>query len=469
MERLTMSAFILNSEELAYASNGQWLNLTDKIYFSTMYTDSRKTESNALFFALQGESFDGHDFLDAAIANGAAALCINKSKLGDRQIPLPVLLVEDTLKAYQDIAKYYLESFRKNLKVIAVTGSSGKTSSKEMLRSVFAGIYGTENVLATEGNTNNHIGVPQNIFKLRAHHKACILEMGTNHFGEIEVLSRIAQPDTAIICSIGRCHLEHFGDVNGVAKEKSTIFSHMRKDGTAIIPVTGNGHAIMLEAASKFNFIQFGTSENADVQAEYLGGNLNGSSFNLHFKKTGQKVQVNWKLAGAHQASNAAAAAAAAMLYGASPELIAKSLENSSLPGMRARVTVRNGVTWLNDAYNANPDSMKASLEWLKEFADEKKTVIVAGDMRELGDSAAQAHYDTLVYARKLFPSARIFAVGPEMCNAYAKLTATEKNNLSVYPDSQSAITPVRSAAQNGDLIFLKASRGTKLEVIEAQ
>ena len=464
-----MNDFILNSSKIASASKGVWLNLTEPLSFISMNTDSRKTEKHALFFALQGETFDGHDFLDAALANGSAALCINRNKLGDRKFSVPVLLVDDTLKAYQDIAKYYLGTFRKNLKVIAVTGSSGKTSSKEMLRAVFSGIYGSENVLATEGNTNNHIGVPQNIFRLRAHHRACILEMGTNHFGEIEVLSRIAEPDTAIICSIGRCHLEHFGDVNGVAREKSTIFSHMRKDGTAIIPVSGNGHSIMLEAASKFKFIQFGITDNADVQAEYLGGNLNGSSFNLIFQNTKQKIQVNWKLAGVHQASNAAAAAAAAMLYGASPELIAKSLENCSLPGMRARVTVRNGITWLNDAYNANPDSMKASLEWLREFADEKNTVIVAGDMRELGDSAAQAHYDTLVYARKLFPSSRIFAVGPEMCSSYSKLNAAEQINLSVLPDSKSAVEPVRSAVQDGDLVFLKASRGTKLEVIEPQ
>ncbi len=448
-------------EELIAATGGKPLNAPDAKGVASISTDSRKDAPGSLFVALSGESFDGHEFLSAALERGAAILCVEKAKLSKLPAGAPALVVDSCLDAYQSLAAFHRSRF-KDLKLVALTGSSGKTSSKEMLRAIFERAFGKDHVLATEGNLNNQVGVPITLLKLESRHKICVVEMGTNHFGEIEPLSRIARPDAALIVSIGRCHLEHFGSLEGVAKEKSSIFRHLKPGGSAIVPASGNCSEALREAASGRKTLSFGGESGADVWSEYLGGRLSGSEFVLH-AKGGASAKVSWPLSGAHQARNAAGAAAVALSLGVELPLVAEGLANCSLPGMRARVAEHAGATWINDAYNANPDSMKASIEWLSGFADNSKLLLGLGDMRELGDCALAAHVETLEFALSKLPGARILAVGPVMCEAVKSVSIP----LESFPDSASAASRFQSLAKPGDTVFIKASRGTRLELLE--
>lgn len=422
-------------------------------------TDTRKPMEGALFLALRGESFDAHMFLQTAVEKGAAVLCVEKGSAAPLPPGIPIVAVESTEKAYQDLAHFHRMRFPE-LRTAALTGSCGKTSTKEALRAIFDHVYGKEHVLATEGNTNNQVGVPANLLKLEERHKIAVLEAGTSHFGEIEPLARCIRPDNALIVSIRSSHIENLGSLEGIASEKSHIFDFLPASGGGVIPFQCAGNDILRAALKSRRILTFGTEAEADFRAEYLGGNLRGASFRLIRKDTGETAEVTWSVPGLHQAVNAAGAAALASLFGVSLAEAAEGLKNTTLPGMRMRIAEHGGATWINDAYNANPDSMKASLLWLKEFADAAKLVLVLGDMGEQGEHAPEAHAGVMRFARENFPTARIIAVGPRMSEAGKGIADAAYNASSEVKD-----LPVRP----GDLVFLKASRSTRLELVEPE
>lgn len=449
-------------EEIREATGGTFLNAPRGEGVESVTTDSRTAAPDSLFIAIPGEKFDGHDFLETALKQGAALLCIERGKCGKLPPGAPAIVVESTVAAYQRLARFH--RLRLPVKAVALTGSSGKTSTKEMLRAIFNRAYGAEHVLATEGNTNNQIGVPQNLLRLNRNHQICVIECGTNHHGEIEPLSDTIRPDAALIVSIGRCHLENLGSLEGVAAEKSQLFRHLAPDGTAVIPLGSAGLDIMTQAAEGRRILYYGSGGESVMEAFYRGGSISGSSFDLLNHRTGERVTVNWPLSGAHQARNAAGAAAVATVFGIPMDTIAEGLSACVLPGMRMKNTSHGGATWLNDAYNANPDSMRATLDWLREFADPARLVLVLGDMREVGELSQAVHCETLRKALTDFPGARIAAVGPEMTLAAHTLNDAR---IQTFPDSRTAAEPVRQMVQPEDLVFLKASRGTRLELIE--
>ncbi len=433
-------------------------------------TDSRKDCSDALFIPIKGEIFDGHAYLSQAVKMGAAAILTEPNIEIPQEVAEHTVVIEvaDTTTAYQALGRYHRNRIE-GLKVVAVTGSSGKTSTKEMLRSIFSAAYGADAVLATEGNTNNQIGVPQNLLRLTPQHKIAVIEMGTNHHGEIEPLSKTALPDAAVITFIGSCHLEFLGSIDGVAQEKSRIFSGLSKTGIAVIPAHGGGQDILEKETSGIMTFRFGPDSDADLTSRYLGGNLTGSSIELYFKSIDKTARINWKLSGRHQASNAAAAGAAAFTLGVPVEKIVEGLENCTLPGMRMKITEHNSVTWINDAYNANPDSMSASLDWLSEFINPDKFVLILGDMLEIGETSQSEHLKILDKALKLFGSSEIklIAVGKAMCRVKEILDASQSAKISFYPDSSEAATALAKIIAPPMSVFLKGSRGIKLEVIE--
>ena len=449
-------------EEILEATCGRAVNRFNGPGVELVTTDSRRKAANSLFIAIPGETFDGHDYLADALQNGAILLCIEKKSLNKLPPGAPAVVVDSTVTAYQRLASFHRK--RWGGRTIALTGSSGKTSTKEMLRAIFEHVCGREQVLATEGNTNNQIGVPQNLLRLTPRHEICIIEMGTNHPGEIEPLSAAAEPDAALIVSIGRCHLEHLGSLEGVAREKAHIFRHLRPGGTAVIPAGAAGFDLLTEAAGEHPKLFFGPG--ADFESVYRGGNIRGSSFDLIEKRTGKTATVEWALSGAHQAANAAGAAAVASSFGIPLPEIAAGLAGCTLPGMRMKLTEHGGAQWLNDAYNANPDSMKATLQWLSEFADPSKLLLVLGDMREVGALSEPVHEEILHLALERFPGARIAAVGPFMTLAAGRISSEE---IKTFPDSVSAAEAVRAMVRPGDIVFLKASRGTRLERIEPE
>ncbi len=448
-----------NSTELTQSTAGRWNTvLPSDFIVDRIVTDTREDCSGALFLALRGENFDAHDFLDAAVSANAKALCVEKS-FADRiknSWNIPVLLVDNTISAYQAIANFYKKRFPE-LCSIAVTGSMGKTSCKEMIRSILVAAVGEEAVYATRSNTNNQVGVPQNLLKVNSKHRFCVLEMGSNHFGEIEPLSRTLEPDVALINSIAPCHLEAFGDVHGVAQEKCKIFSALKPDGIAVIPENCPEIDYLLEQTKNFKTMRFG----ADVEVVYHGGNLHGSTIELVFKELNEKIKLDWRLSGAHQASNAAAAATVAFSLGIAPETIAEGLRNCVLPGMRMKVARINDVDWINDAYNASPESVIAALRWLKEFAKSEELVLVLGDMLELGEFSESQHRKILCTAFDLFPQADFVLVGYEYEKAGQGMQTASR---CFCQDSITAKELVKPFISSGKTVFLKGSRGIKLE-----
>lgn len=428
-----------------------------------VFTDTRANVPNALFIALKGEKFDAHNFLADAVSHGAVLLCIEQDSMDKLPDGAAAVAVKSTVEAYRLLAKHHRAKFP-GLIIAALTGSCGKTSTKECLRAIFNHVYGTDHVLATEGNTNNHIGVPCNLLKLNENHKAAVLELGTSNFGEIDPLADAVRPQNSLIVSIRSSHIENFKTLDGTATEKSDVFKYLPPEGAGVIPYDCPGNQVLRNALAGHRILTFGPEAEADFRSEYLGGDLRGATFRITRKDTGEQQEIHWSVPGAHQACNAAGAAALASLFGITLAQAAAGIANTVLPGMRMRITERDGVTWVNDAYNANPDSMKASLAWLAEFADEKNLVLLLGNMAELGEYAENGHREVLETARKFFPEARLIVVGPDMKRAADTLAIPP---TAVFANSAEAAEHIKEFLKEGDLVFLKASRSTKMELIE--
>lgn len=450
-----MRKYLFSARELARISGGVWKNGSCGV--SGVFTDTRKTGTGELFAALAGERFDAHDFLEKAVAAGAAALCVRKNAAVPENIP--VLEVDDTLAAYQALGRALRERCAET-RICAVTGSVGKTSVKEMLRAIFlAACRGRKSqVAATEGNTNNHIGVPQNLLKFKKTLKYAALELGSSAPGEISLLTHLVLPQAAIVNSIAPCHIENFLTLAGVAKEKGSIFEALQPGGTAVIPYGLAETPILADAAGNRKKLFFGNSPECDVYSVYLGGNIHGSSFELHFPDKSSYV-VSWALSGKHQAVNAAAAAAAAWSFGIAPEVIVSGLPKTTLPGMRCKITRYRGATFINDAYNANPASMHAAFDYLKEFSDPAKLVLVLGGMRELGSGSEDFHEQLLKDAMEYFPGVRIIAIGKE----FTRLP--ENGGIRSFETPESARSAVLEVIGCGDIVLAKGSRGSAVEL----
>ena len=440
---------------------------------SAITTDTRKIPPESLFIALKGERFDGHDYLESAVSGGAAVLCVdaNFAESADIDLNVPVITVPNTLTAYQQIANFYRGKLQ-DLTVIGVTGSCGKTSLKEILKTLMAGVYGESAVYATEANNNNAIGVPLSLLSLTKEHRIAVIEMGSNHPGEIETVAKIAEPDIAIITNIARAHLEFFRDLNGVAEEKSAILASYggRIQPVAIIPDKCPGKEILQSKAGD-SVYTFGNSDSADLKVEYDGGNEKGSSFKLLFSERLQKdisiseLNVKWRLTGRHQALNAAAALLTVILndrilFKQKYADIAEALKQCMLTGSRMKFTEIAGIKWINDAYNANPDSMQSALVWLAEFANAETSHIVLGDMLELGADSLLLHRQILNSAIQLLPKTNLYAVGPIMSEA-ANLAG-----IDFFPDSEAVGIKLAETVKIGDLVYLKASRGMELDCL---
>ncbi len=448
-----MADALFSAAELAEASCGRWVGVPPAGALG-IYSDTRLDGHGKLFLALSGERFDGHDFLDRAESSGAAALCVAERKLPTVSSRLPLLVVDSPLLAYQRIAAFHRNRFS-GLKVAAVTGSVGKTSVKEMIRAIFEAEAGPERVVATIGNTNNQVGVPQNLLRLTTETRFAVIEMGTSSPGEIEPLSSMAKPDAALVNTVAPCHLEKLIDLNGVAREKGSIFSHLQPDGTAVIPADLPQRAILEKAAAGHRCLYFGSGADGDFRADYLSGSLEGSRFLLTFPG-GRSFEIAWNLSGAHQAANAAAAAGIASSLGIAPEVIASGLAKTSLPGMRMKRTLVDGVTYVNDAYNANPRSMEASLAQFVKAPVAGRLWFVFGGMRELGAASDAEHQAFFARVRREFPDAGLVLIGPE----FSCVNWPQK-----FAASTEAGSWLAQQVRPGDMVFAKGSRGNAVEL----
>ena len=363
----------------------------DDVRFAAVSSDSRKVMAGDLFVALRGENFDGCEFVAQAAQRGAAASLVNADSYKAHPSALspqsPILLVQDTRLALGKLAAYWRSQF--DIPLVAITGSNGKTTVKEMLACILRAAAGDNKaVLATRGNLNNDIGMPLTLLQLEPIHRYAVIEMGMNHPGEIDYLARIAEPDVALINNAGGAHLEGLGSVKAVARAKGEIFAGLKPHGTALINADDEFAPLWREMAGVHPLLEFGLDKQADVHGIW---HAQDAGLRLEVTTPRGMFNVDLQVPGMHNARNALAATAAASALDVPLEKIAAGLEGfSGVAGRLQRIAARFGGYLIDDTYNANPASTRAAISVLARFGG--KRVLVLGDMGELGDDAATFH-----------------------------------------------------------------------------
>ncbi|MDI6779854.1 MAG: UDP-N-acetylmuramoyl-tripeptide--D-alanyl-D-alanine ligase [Bacteroidota bacterium] len=465
------------------------LNLTDilNINFSEAYnieelsssslngvsTDSRTIKKGEIFFAIRGEKVNGHDYIAAAINAGAAALVVD-SKFYEKKFwensesivfSKPVIVVENTVKALGELANIYRKKF--NIPVIAVAGSNGKTTAKDMIARVLSEKY---NVLSTQGNLNNHIGVPLTLFRLNHKHDIAVVEIGTNHFGEIKYLCEILEPTHGLITNIHNEHLEFFGDINGVAKEEGYLFKYpAEKKSKSVGFVNTNDKRVVSLSKNLKNRVLYGTKENkADITGINLSVNSDGKfAFELISNSHKNSLKLKLAVAGKHNVSNALAASAIGLYFNVPVTKIKKAIETFKPVNKRMEIVKSGKVTIINDTYNANADSVLSALKTLELMQTKGNKIIVLGDMLELGNQSKQQH--TLVgeaitkFASSSDVTVHLLTYGKQSRQIYKSANLKNKSH---YSDKKALCENVAKIVAESDIVLVKGSRGMRMEDI---
>ncbi|MGH7167761.1 MAG: UDP-N-acetylmuramoyl-tripeptide--D-alanyl-D-alanine ligase [Nitrospiraceae bacterium] len=434
-------------------------------------TDSRDVRPGDLFVALKGERFDGHQFVEAAWQRGAIGLVVEnrsgitsvaKSQASGR----PVLLaVPDTLLAYQQLAAHHRRRFR--IPVVAVTGSNGKTTTKDMVAHVLSERW---TVLKTEGNLNNRIGVPQTLLGLRPRHHAAVVEMGVDHQGQTTRLAEIARPTIGLITNIGPDHLEFFGTVEASARAKGELLDLLPPDGAAVLNAD-DAHFGYLASRTRCRVVSFGLSRSAEVRAtEVVADPRRGTTFRLTLPGRTRRARVILRAHGAHNLSNALAAAAVGHCLALSGAVIARGLGRFRPATMRSQVRRWGDLRIINDCYNANPASMKAAVDLLMHLGVGGRTIAVLGDMLELGPESPALHREVGAYLaeRRVGYLIACGMLGRGFADG-AREAGMGPDRVREAPDALAAAATLTSMIRAGDVILVKGSRGMRMErVIEA-
>lgn len=423
--------------------------------FKRVTTDTRTLAAGDLFVALKGERFDGHAYLAQAAANGAVGALVSHAV----DSPLPQVVVGDTLQALQAYATGWRAEFQ--TPVVAVTGSNGKTTTKQMLAAVCAS---RGPVLATQGNLNNHIGLPLTVLGLRAGHRTAVIEMGANHPGEIAALARIAQPDVAVVTQAGDAHLEGFGSRDGVARAKGELFAGLKPNGIAVINNDDAYAGLWKGLAGARAQITFGLTERADVCAlniePYPLPTPTGMAFEL--RAADGRAPVKLPLPGRHNVSNALAAAACAVALGMDVQTIAAGLSRMTpAMGRLSWVVTPEGARLLDDTYNANPTSLHAGLEVLVQSRGRR--ILVLGDMGELGPDSERLHREAGVDARALGVEA-VFTVGVRSRAAADGFGRDARH----FDDAAALVSALKPLLDPHTAVLVKGSRSSRMERVVA-
>ncbi|MFI5394652.1 MAG: UDP-N-acetylmuramoyl-tripeptide--D-alanyl-D-alanine ligase [Candidatus Binatia bacterium] len=460
-ERMRATSMNWTLRDVIAATGGDAIPGAPDLLFSSVTTDSRHVEPGALFFALRGPRHDGHDFVPEAVRLGVAGAVVDHPI---EHVSTGQVCVPDTLKALGDLARW--TRLRAPVQVVAVTGSNGKTTTKEMIAAICAAANPPATrtrILKTEGNENNLIGLPRTVLRLRGDEAVAVLEMGMNRSGEIARLTEIAWPDYAVITNIGPAHLEGFGgSIAGVAAAKAELFAGLTRD--AVMAVNADDDWVRRMAAPfQSRKVTFGTD--GEVRARAVADlGTDGLAFDLSIAGRASRVRLHF--VGYHNVTNALAAAAIGHAMGVSLEVIARGLESAFVTPMRMQIArLPNGVTVINDAYNANPSSVEAALRALRRFSG--RPVVVLGEMRELGDEARRAHRFVGERAAALGVQ-QLFLLGAQADAVAdgARAGGMHADAIHVCGSHAEVAEAVVARWQPGDIVLVKGSRGMKMEEV---
>lgn len=416
--------------------------------------DTRTIQPGNLFIAITGSRVDGHEFLQTAYEKGASAALVSRRI----DSPLLQLVVDDTTLALGKIAAAWRNQF--NIPILAVTGSNGKTTLKNMMASILrAACQQEQAVLATQGNFNNQLGLPLTLCRLNAEHQYAVIEMGMNHFGEIAYLTKLTHPKVAVITNAAAAHLEGVGDVAGVAKAKAEIFQGLEENGIGVINRDDAFYPFWREQVGQHSYLTFGFHPDADINAKFEEA-THAQTILIHTPEGNTNVSL--PLLGRHNVLNALAATAATLATGISLEAIKQGLENAHpAPGRLQLHTLANGVNVIDDTYNANPFSLQAAVDTLATFTGKK--ILVLGDMRELGEEAVSLHQQA---------GERIRDAGIDFLFTYGDLS--EKASLAFgenafhFAEQEKLINALQPLLHNTTTVLVKGSRSMQMEKVIA-
>lgn len=418
--------------------------------------DSRNVPKGSLFVAIKGEKFDGHDFVKDAVKKGASAVLINKTKFASlKHIDVPMVAVKDSIKSLGELGAMWRSKLQ--TKIIGLTGSAGKTTTKEM---IFAMLNGNFTVNKTTGNNNNHIGVPLTLFSTTNKHEYLVLELGTNHFGEIKYTADISRPDFALITNIGNSHLEFLKNPKGVYKEKSALFeTTISNNGILFI---NNDDPILKTAYKNYpKRVTYGLEGSADFTGEIIGL-TNDKRPRIKITYRGKSSSFELPLWGIQNAKNFLAASAVALKLGLTYNDIRNAIPKIHSIDKRLNIVRFKDFILINDTYNANPDSMKMSLELLSQFSQYKNRIVVLGDMLELGDKSKVLHEQLVAHLIKNRVTA-VYTIGKFMTYLFAKVRQ-QKIEAAHFLNRADLKDFLSQKSFSDSVILVKGSRGMRME-----
>lgn len=461
-----MAAF--DSQEVVDATQGALiLPGGGKKRMLRVQTDSREIQSGDLFLALKGEKFDGHEFVQTACKLGARGIVVEEARAREMLSRLrqagsaSVMLVgvKDTLRAYQDLARFHRLRF--SIPVVAITGSNGKTTTKEMVNQVLATRW---RVHKTQGNFNNAIGVPRTLLGLQAKHQAAVIEMGVDQVGQTTRLCDMARPTSGVITNVGPDHLEFYGTLARSAASKAELLDWLQPDDGIAILNADDRYFGKFSRKAKCTVISFGLSARADVRAADSAWNGRRTEFRLFLPNRKRARRATVRIMGSHNIANALAGAAVGSALGFSDDEIVLGLERFRPAPMRSEIRRWGGVLYLYDCYNANPASVKAALELLVGLDPARRTIAVLGDMLELGPQEAQFHKEIGREAAKLQVTHLIACggFGENMKEGAQRVRGITQ--VTVVKDVTEAGALLKKMVRRGDVVLIKASRGAKME-----
>jgi len=450
-----------SAEQILEVISGSWVSGDRSKTFNGVAIDSRTVKKGQLFVCISGDRFDSHDFILDVIQKEAAGIIVkSKDKIPNEKSTPFIIQVNDTLKALQDLAEFHRSQF--DVSILAITGTNGKSTTKEMAASVAKSQF---NVLKTEGNKNNHIGLPLTLFNLRAEHEVSVLEMGMSGKGEIKRLAEIAKPKVGIITNISEGHLENLPTIKDVQEAKGELFESLNQDDTAIVNAD-DPLVLELSRSLRSNIVTYGLKNSADIQADNIKQRGNeGFDFTLHFFN--ETTPVFLPFLGYCNISNALAAIAAGHTLGLNSQKILSGLKDCKLMPQRMQTEKRGNITIINDAYNANPRSMEEALITLSSYKTNGKKVFVMGDMLELGRISESAHKN---FGKQFSGSSvdLLVAVGPlaQLASQTALDSGVDENRVRSFENKEESILFLDKSLQAGDCILVKGSRGMRMEQI---